>query len=232
VARKDAPPLKMLRELALALGLGLWCLLGQAQDLTAEERLWVNGLAAILKDAQSVGIAARAATISDARRGQSPAFMAFLEPQRECLFVTAVRGNPMGGLLTGLGADEHERRVIVVAVWAHEYSHCLQRLAGDSPARAAVPGKPTRQHATREDEALADVFALAWMHSFSPADFDIARSFFVRLRTVVAPDTGRYAVAGFLGRAGELPGLMAASGASPYEMARHLILQAPLPVAR
>lgn len=201
-----------------------------AQGLTAEENEWVKALTPFYKEAKAAGINATIAVVTDQESGATPAFMAFKPAKQECMFVVAVRNNRTAGVLMDMAKTGRGREVAKLAIFAHEYSHCLQNLADPSLSNNATDGKLVSR-ATAKEEAMGDVFALAWIAKNMPEDFDVAFRFLRDLRKVPQQGTDRYDILDYVYKARELPELMAKNPASPFAFAQSLVLGTPLPSA-
>lgn len=202
-----------------------------AQGLTAEENEWVQAAGIFYKEAKAAGINATMAVMTDQESGRTPAFMAFKSEKKECMFVIAVRNNRAASFLMDMAKTGRGREVAKVAIFAHEYSHCLQHIADASLSARAEPGKPLESQATAKEEAMGDVFALAWVAANRPEDFEAAFRFMRDLRKIPQQGTDRYDILDYVYKARELPELMAKNPASPFAFAQSLVYGTPLPAA-
>jgi hypothetical protein len=202
-----------------------------AQNVTREENEWLKALTPIYHEATAAGIKVSIALMVDQKPGQTPAFMAFKGATKECQFVIAVRGNEAAKSLFTIARSQHERQVVMRTILAHEYSHCLQQLADEhlyAHVADVQPGGALVSHSKVEEEAAADVFALAWTARNHPGDFHMTYQFLDWLRSVgTQDDTGRYAVQAWLKKAKNMPTLMAETSRSPFEVAMELVYGQP-----
>lgn len=221
--------MKKLFMAALMLLLSVVSNVSFAQGLTAEENEWVKAVTPFYKEAKAAGINTSIAVVTDQESGTTPAFMAFKAEKQECMFVVAVRNNRTASFLMNMAKTQRGQEVARLAIFAHEFGHCLHNLADPTLAARTVEGQPLQSHATAKEEAMGDVFALAWIAQNRPEDFELAFRFMRDLRKIPQLGTDRYDILDYVYKARELPEMMTKNPASPFAFAQNMVYGTPLP---
>lgn len=201
-------------------------------QVTPEEQEWIQALSPILAEARQANIKAAIVIKSDGQPGDSPAALAYRPATKQCVFILAVRGNPLSATVQNYLPGTHGNQVSMLAIAAHEYAHCLQfatklNLVADT---SGVNGTATLEStSTAEDEGFADVYALAWFAQNRPEDFELAYRFFKTLRAEgKSSGNDRYNVKRFLVKTKDFPEIMRTTKASPVEFANNVVYGTPL----
>lgn len=196
-------------------------------EVSVEEKMWVESIRPFYSESKISGIKLSISIAVDQVPGNTPAFTIWNDITEECRLVVAVRNNPSAQIIMAIGRNEREREIGRIAIYAHEYGHCLQNIAKiNSKKNSDGEGKGNYLNVhSRFDEAVSDVFALAWIAKNRPEDFKIALRFFDELRTKVYVNdyNERYEVQIFLDKAKDLQKEMSLNNSSPIEVALRLV---------
>lgn len=177
-----------------------------AQKLTAEEKAWIAAVQPFAAHAASIGVPVAIGVATEAGDNASPAGMSYNDGV--CTFIIAARGNRTARTLTALAASPEQARLFVVA---HEYGHCMHNAA-------VAGGAKLPPVASQIAEAMADVFAVAWVAQNCPDAMQASLEFFRKLRTMDA--SGDYAKS--LKALDVIAATRIDSSASPLEYANHI----------
>lgn len=150
-----------------------------AQSLGRDEKAWLSALAPFVAHAKQQGIDVSVSVDSNPRAGDSPA--AVDVGDGKCHFIIAVYNNPVSQAVQRLASGEDGKELARTLVMAHEYGHCLHHVA-------LTKGAQLPPVASAQGEAMADVFAVAWIAQTRPEDYMRAVDFFKALRTNAGAD--------------------------------------------
>jgi hypothetical protein len=202
-----------------------------AEGLTAEETRWVQAVTPFYNEAKEAGINVSIAVATDQENGKTPVALGYRSPTKQCVFIVAVRGNVAARWLESRVKTMRGPVVARITSAAHEYGHCLQHLAAAETGGVANGYAGTQVEA--KEEALGDVFALAWIAKNLPEDFATAHRFLVELRSSSQVEAQeQYNILDVVLKARELPQLMAKNPDSPFDIARNVVYGTPLASAR
>lgn len=209
-----------------------------------DENKWVEAIRPFYSDAQAMGIKPQITIMTDQTDGATPAYTRFNAETKTCTFIVAIRNNRAADIVLAKQTTEHEKEVARMAIFAHEYGHCLKFLADVEHGKkaghedkifSAIPGE-VRSVTTNAEEGGADVYALAWFAQNRPKDFEIAFNFFQYLRTDVAfvgdaaVKGSRYDVVSFLSKAKNFRELYDEKDHDPFELAMSVVETKSLPM--
>jgi len=187
----------------------------------ALERAWLAAFAPLQAQVEAERLPLRVQLVAVPHRHTSPSLMR--SSPRECTLIIAVRGNALADYLLR-GFDPSHRPALIRAVLAHEVGHCRDHLtnpAGWAARRPAQPSKPGHPVGTREGEALADVYALAWTARYFPDDYAVTVRFFRAMRSMPGLNDGAHAVGAWTDDPERVRQL--AQEADPLSVARHVV---------
>lgn len=150
----------------------LFTCLAHAQDMNRQEQAWMQSVGIFAHDAKAMGMTL------EVERILNPGTVSPVAAEYEkgvCRIRLAVRNNPMAAQVESLVNAPSGDAVARVASMAHEFGHCVH-------AQALEKGEDLPSIHSAESEAMADVYALAWIAYNARSHFPTALAFFRKLR--------------------------------------------------
>ncbi len=150
-----------------------------AQDITPGEQEWINTLKTVVSKEAEPSLKPKVLLFKDPQVKQTSVLEVSYK-EDICTFYLYARENSTDSLIQKLGATPEISRL---AVAAHEYGHCVHR-AKKLPQSLYRVGNEW-------PEALADAYAIVWVHTFYPEYYKDVVKFFWKLRKL--DNTGLHA---------------------------------------
>lgn len=172
--------MRLPRAPTVALALLAWAASAGAADLTASEQRWLQAGWPVVLYAKAQKLPLDIIVQPAAKRGEAPLAMGYR--RGHCLLVLTMRGNPdtetaLAGVEAGL------QPAVVEAMFAHEIAHCWRHVKGAWQASGSRAGDPAgangsaladarrRMREAQQEEAYADLVALAWTRERHPVRY-------------------------------------------------------------
>lgn len=157
-----------------AIALALFAASAQAQVHTKAEQGWLQAIGIFAADAKAAGMGYEVEKITTNVGEVSPVAAEFKDGK--CIIRLAVRGNPYSQAVQTLVDTPAGAAVARVTAVAHEFGHCMH-------SQALAKGEALPSEHSAASEAMADVYALAWVQANAPSHFDTAAQFLRKLRS-------------------------------------------------